>query len=94
MPEWAARQLLHPEERRGREGKEGERGGRDGRREGCRPVGGRSRELRSPPAPGAVLSPPPRPRSPGEGGIPWGSGGTVDGTERARDWDTDKRALG
>lgn len=39
MPEWAERQLLHPEERRGREGKEGERGGRDGGRERCRPVG-------------------------------------------------------
>lgn len=35
MPEWAARQLLHPEERRGREGWKGE-GGREaaGRREG------------------------------------------------------------
>lgn len=40
MPEWAARQLLHPEERRGREGWKGE-GGREaaGRREGEREGG-------------------------------------------------------
>lgn len=69
MPEWAARQLLHPEERRGREGKEGERGGRDGGRERCRPVG------REKPGAAVVLSPPPGPRSPGEGVIAWGSGG-------------------
>lgn len=54
MPEWAARQLLHPEERRGREGKEGERGGRDGG-EGEMPAGqpaeAGSRSRHEPPGP-------------------------------------------
>lgn len=53
MPEWAERQLLHPEERRGREGKEGERGGRDAGRSA-----GRSRQPRSPTSPrGRAVTP-------------------------------------
>lgn len=73
MPEWAERQLLHPEERRGREGKEGERGGREREMPAGRPAGAGSRGLQR--APEAVLSPPPGPCSPGEGVIAWGSGG-------------------
>lgn len=89
MPEWAERQLLHPEERRGREGKEGERGGREGgREEGWRPAGrsGEPRGLRPPQrrARGRPVTPP-RPRSPrGKGVIAEGGVGCVgerDGTD-------------
>lgn len=68
MPEWAARQLLHPEERRGREGKDGERGGRDGK-EGCWP-GGRAAGAGScgPHQPqGLAVTPIPVPGHPGKG---------------------------
>lgn len=92
MPEWAERQLLHPEERRGREGKEGERGGR----EGWRPAGRQE--------PGATGTPSPQPRAGGRPVTPPGAGkGVIAGREgaadgrtdgRMRDWDPDKCALG
>lgn len=59
------------------EGREGRGKGREGWREGempaGQPAGAGSRGLQR--APEAVLSPPPGPRSPGEGVIAWGSGG-------------------
>lgn len=83
MPEWAARQLLHPEEKRGRERKEGERGGM----EVGRAAGAGIRGLPESPArrPGPPCQPSPVPTSPGEGIIAVG---------RTQDWDTDKCALG
>lgn len=100
MPEWAARQLLHPEERRGegREGRgKGREGGREGWKEGGMPAGRRQK-------PGAAVATSPRGRAvtPSRSPLSRGRenpvgkrrGGKVDRTERAWDWDTDKLALG
>lgn len=85
MPEWAARQLLHPEERRG-EGREGRGKGREGGMEGGRDAGrsaaeAGSRDRHQPPGP--CCHPLPVPALPGKGKsrreAAWGEGGQ-DGT--------------
>lgn len=80
------------------EGREGRGKGREGWKEGETPAGrAAGAGSRGPHEPrGRVVTPVPVPRHPGKGKSrrEAAGGGTVDGTERARDWDTDKRALG